>query len=98
MLLSQKFTVNSMYIWLNLKMIRYTIAVFSIIIGAFICLKNYKSMSIKTKRELQVLVNIIFCIYVVCVPTYLSSTFQYKYNLALGVLLILGGVFLGIIY
>jgi hypothetical protein len=55
-------------------------------------------MSIKTKRELQILVNIIFCIYVVCVPTYLSSTFQYKYNLALGVLMILGGVFLGIIY
>jgi len=48
--ISQKFTVNSMYIWLSLKLIRYPIAVVSISIGLFICLKNYKSMSVKTKR------------------------------------------------
>ena len=87
-----------MYVWLSLKLIRYPIAVVSISIGLFICLKNYKSMSVKTKRQIQILVNLVFCIYVVCLPTYLSSDFKYKYNLVLGLLIILAGMLLGLIY
>ena len=87
-----------MYIWLDLKLIRYFISAISICIGLFICTNNYKSMSIRIKRNIQSLVNLVFCTYALCIPVYLISNFEYKYNLLLGFLMMLAGITLGIIY
>ena len=55
-------------------------------------------MSIVTKRNIQSLVNTVFCVFVICVPVYLSSPMKYKYDFVLGMLMVLAGLILGIIY
>lgn len=70
----------------------------SICIGLFICTNNYKRKSIRTKRNIQIVVNIVFCICALCMSVYFTTDLMYNYNLVVGLLMMLAGIILGIIY
>ena len=56
-------------------------------------------MSIKTKRNIQILVNLVFGVYLIAIPSYMfSNDFKYSFNLVLGILMVLAGLLLGVFY